>query len=812
MCRFFSVSFLLVFIFLILTPAKFAQAGVVEIKSHQLWIDGNPEPQLYGVEIQYFRLGADARNLPKDKVLDRWNKALERAYGMGANAISFAIPWDFHEYAPGRFDFDGSIDEDGDGRADYPARDLISFLDLVESYGFRHVLVRPGPYIGSDWGFTGFGAVPEWFHQHYPGSHMQSASGQKLSVFSYADVNFRTHIEKWLTALYRNVLSNYIGEGRPVSFIQLDTESLLTRYALDFADFNPASITSYRKYLKDTYGTIAKLNSAHRRSWKNFDTVQPPRSIGANLAEDRDWYLFQDQLRTEYITSLRKMWEKLGVTEPQVLFVAPEGHNSVENSLLANYSSQRGTKKSAFMSVNLMAALDRPFKSDHDVKAVNAASDLYLGANVDWTIGTIQGGSKKTRTLSSKSHLVSQLGSLSEGVKALFIRHFHDGPNWKRDWLKERITPWMNELRKDPRYVGLSIDRLPDAFWRDLNQKVAEKLFADIDTRAIFQSESTALSTSDAPLDSEAEPRPLYNTLKEIGERIIAPQGALLGEAISMNDPVCLLMDPQARFMASKQTIKTNDLNQTWSAGVVGLLMESSLNPRVLHWGLTPESELNSCRLYLIQDPGHGSTELVRYLKKRVEQGAGVISFLKDRIFKGLVSNSVTCQKRVIKPGSRQFHQCEVGKGRVYYHPSADYADLNSPNYAKLKDIVQRRSIISIALTELGIKPRLEIVPGNEVSASHAVAIGRTSLDGERVLVTVKNANSQAFRGKIRWAEANPEQTYSVTRLLDDIMAVYKGRELIEKGFFAGVAPESAEAFIITPTPLLPRRPDGRSR
>ena len=805
MRRMFSICSLLVFIFALIGLANVSNAGVVEIKSHQLWIDGNPEPQLYGVEIEYFRLGAEAPNLPKEKVLDRWNKALERAYGMGANAISFAIPWDFHEYAPGRFDFDGSIDEDGDGRADYPARDLIGFLDLIESYGFRHVLVRPGPYIDSDWGVTGVAAVPEWFRQRYPNSHMRNAKGQRLAGFSYIDSNFRTHVERWLTALYQNVLINYIGEGRPVSFIQLDGESLLTRYALDVADFNPAAIAGYRKFLRNKYGTIAKLNAAHGRSWKNFESVEPPRAAGVNLAEDKDWYLFHDHLRTEYLKSLRRTWEKLGVTEPQVLFLAPEGHDSVENALLANYGSQRKSVKTAFMSLNLSAVLNRPFKTDHDIKAVESATDRYLGQTTDWTIGTIRAGSLRTNSQIAKAHLINQLSSFAGGVKALFIRDFHDGPNWKGEWIKKRISPWLNELRKDPRFVGLPIENLPDAFWRELNQSVAKKLFAGIDARTIFKPEANLSAKAAFALDREAEPTSLYEAFKEIGERVVTPHGALLGESVSLSDPVCILMDPELRFKKGKQTFKPSELVQDWSAGLIGLLLESNLNPRIVHWGLTPYAELNSCRLYVIQDLYYGSGDLVRYLKTRVEQGAGVMSFIGTQIFKALVPDPSACRKHGGAPNHDDIYQCTVGKGRVYRQGPAVYPVLNSSQYAKLKDISERRSIVSMAVSDLKIKPKLEIVPGNETSTRHAVAVGRVSQDGERVFVTVKNAGPHAFRGKIRWADADPNQTYSVTRLMDDIMAVYKGKELIEKGFFAGVSPVGVESFVIMPTPMLPQ-------
>src|SRR5882757_1595916 len=87
-----------------------ANAGVVEFKNNLLFVDGESQPQLFGAEVQYFRLrGGTERNIPRETVIDLWNKALDHLVEMHANAISFYIPWDFHEYAPGKFDFDGTV-------------------------------------------------------------------------------------------------------------------------------------------------------------------------------------------------------------------------------------------------------------------------------------------------------------------------------------------------------------------------------------------------------------------------------------------------------------------------------------------------------------------------------------------------------------------------------------------------------------------------------------------------------------------------------------------------------------------------------
>lgn len=812
MRRFFSACSFLALISVTQTATqtvftRTAHAGTVEIHSHQLWIDGAPEPQLYGVEIQYFRLGAEARNMPKEEILDRWNKALEHAYSMGANAISVAIPWDFHEIAPGQFDFDGSADEDGDGRADFPARDLRTFFDLVESYGFRHILVRAGPSIGPDWGITGHAAVPEWFHRLYPDSHMQTPDGKSLSAYSYADPRFRAHLEKWLEALFRDVLIDFIGEGRPVSFIELDGENALTRLPLDLADFHPAAVISYRQYLKETYGNIAKLNSAHNRQWESFDSVEPPRAVGANAAEDRDWYLFHEKTRNEFLLFLRRTWERLGVKEPLILFLAAESHESVPRALQPNYSSNKNAYKSPY----LLTALDRPFKTDHDVKLVRSANEFYFGSKADWTVATLITHPPTNRPLTSNEHIVSQLSALAEGAKALFIRPFHDGPNWQGAWLKSRISPWFNALRNDPRYAGIPLERLPDTFWNELNGVVASQLFADVDARAVFKLENPGDSTS-APLDGHAQPRPVFDVFREIGDKVIATSGWFLSESVALNDPVCLIHDPQTRLPSPIRTINASDLNQTWSAGLIGLLMESSLNPRILHWGLTPKTEFDSCRLFIVQDAGYASEGLARYLRARATEGAGVISFLNNRIHKELIGFAASCQDTWAAPTRVVFQKCQVGAGYVYHQAEPVYTTLNSPSYVNLNDMIFRRAIITKALEDLNLKPHLEIVPANEESTSHTVAIGRTNFDGTEVFLTVKNAGSNAFRGTIRWTGADPDETYSVTRLLDDVMTVYRGRDLIEKGFFAGVAPEDAEAFVIAPTPLLPRESSRSAR
>ncbi len=65
--------------------------------------------------------------------------------GAGYTLVDVYVPWNFHETAPGGWDFTGR-------------RDVGEFLDLARDAGLG-VIARPGPYICSEWDG---GALPAW--------------------------------------------------------------------------------------------------------------------------------------------------------------------------------------------------------------------------------------------------------------------------------------------------------------------------------------------------------------------------------------------------------------------------------------------------------------------------------------------------------------------------------------------------------------------------------------------------------------------------------------------------------------------------
>ena len=89
-------------------------------------------------EIHYFRL--DAR---------LWEKHLRLLKQSGANTTSTYIPWDWHEYEEGKFDFTGET---------HPARNLITYIKLCKKIGLQ-LIVKPGPYILAEYENQG---LPCW--------------------------------------------------------------------------------------------------------------------------------------------------------------------------------------------------------------------------------------------------------------------------------------------------------------------------------------------------------------------------------------------------------------------------------------------------------------------------------------------------------------------------------------------------------------------------------------------------------------------------------------------------------------------------
>ena len=100
------------------------------------YLDNEPFRIIAG-DIHYFRIHEK-----------RWASTLDLAIEFGLNTVQTYVPWNAHEPTPGKYDFDGMLD-------------LGKFLALCHEKGLK-VLLRPSPYICSEWDL---GGLPAWLLQ-----------------------------------------------------------------------------------------------------------------------------------------------------------------------------------------------------------------------------------------------------------------------------------------------------------------------------------------------------------------------------------------------------------------------------------------------------------------------------------------------------------------------------------------------------------------------------------------------------------------------------------------------------------------------
>jgi len=104
-----------------------------QIKNGKFLLHGG-EFKLYSGAVHYFR------TVPED-----WEDRLRKLKACGFNTVETYVCWNWHEPRPGVFDFSGILD-------------IVKFLEIARSLGLW-AIVRPGPYICSEWDL---GGLPPW--------------------------------------------------------------------------------------------------------------------------------------------------------------------------------------------------------------------------------------------------------------------------------------------------------------------------------------------------------------------------------------------------------------------------------------------------------------------------------------------------------------------------------------------------------------------------------------------------------------------------------------------------------------------------
>ena len=163
-----------------------------EIKNKQFLLDGKPFRILSG-EMHYFRI-------PREY----WRDRLLKLKACGLNTVATYMPWNLHERTPGKFDFSGMLD-------------VRAFLELADELGIK-VLLRPGPYICSEWEFGGF---PAW---------LLAVKGLRLRC---SEPQYMGFVERYFKAVFEQVKEFYTR-----NIIMFQIENGYASYGNDMVYYN----------------------------------------------------------------------------------------------------------------------------------------------------------------------------------------------------------------------------------------------------------------------------------------------------------------------------------------------------------------------------------------------------------------------------------------------------------------------------------------------------------------------------------------------------------------------------------------------
>lgn len=159
------------------------QTHSVTFDSTHFLIDGRPL-QIISGEMHYARV-------PREY----WRDRMKKARAMGLNAITTYVFWNLHEPTPGVFDFSGQ-------------NDVAEYIRIAQQEGL-YVILRPGPYICSEWDL---GGLPAWLLAD-PAITLRSA-----------DPKFLAAADAYMQRVGRELAPLQYTRGGPIIAVQVENE------------------------------------------------------------------------------------------------------------------------------------------------------------------------------------------------------------------------------------------------------------------------------------------------------------------------------------------------------------------------------------------------------------------------------------------------------------------------------------------------------------------------------------------------------------------------------------------------------------
>ncbi len=153
------------------------------IHDSRFFLDGKPFRILAGA-MHYFRVPPTY-----------WQDRLLKLRAMGLNTVETYVAWNLHEPQPGTFRFDAGLD-------------LVRYLTIAAELGL-YAIVRPGPYICSEWDL---GGLPAWLLAD-PGMRLRCLHPPYLQA-----------VDRFFDALLPRLAPLQVTQGGPILAMQVENE------------------------------------------------------------------------------------------------------------------------------------------------------------------------------------------------------------------------------------------------------------------------------------------------------------------------------------------------------------------------------------------------------------------------------------------------------------------------------------------------------------------------------------------------------------------------------------------------------------
>lgn len=114
---------------------------------------------------------------------------------MGLNTVTTYVFWNYHEEAPGNWNFSGE-------------KDLRRFIKTAQEVGL-YVIIRPGPYVCAEWEFGGY---PWWLQKN---KNLEIRRDNKA---------FLEECEKYISELSKQIVPLQMTNGGPIIMVQAENE------------------------------------------------------------------------------------------------------------------------------------------------------------------------------------------------------------------------------------------------------------------------------------------------------------------------------------------------------------------------------------------------------------------------------------------------------------------------------------------------------------------------------------------------------------------------------------------------------------